>query len=125
LLRLRLLADDLTVHRLRPEAALPAGVDTARPLFLVRSSDELSIVCDATVAVDSETSSPGWRCLAVEGPLDFELTGVAAGLTACLAEAGLSVLVMASFDTDFLLLRERDLAPACRALREAGYGVLD
>jgi uncharacterized protein len=59
----------------------------------------------------------------VAGPLDFELTGVVAGLTAPLAEAGLPVFVVSTFDTDYLLVRTDRLNAAVDALRKAGHGV--
>ena len=65
----------------------------------------------------------GWRGLKVVGPLDFALTGVAAALTAPLAAAELSVLVVATYDTDYLFVRESALAAAVAALEVAGHRV--
>jgi len=65
----------------------------------------------------------GWRGLKVVGPLDFALTGVAAALTAPLAAAEHSVLVVATYDTDYLFVRESALAAAVAALEVAGHRV--
>jgi hypothetical protein len=59
----------------------------------------------------------------VAGPLDFALTGVAAALTAPLAAAEVSVLPVATFDTDYLFVREAALDRATAALRAAGHEV--
>ena len=51
------------------------------------------------------------------------MTGVLAGLTAPLAAAGISIFAISTYDTDYLLVREDDLARAVRALRDAGHSI--
>ena len=67
----------------------------------------------------------GWRALCVVGPLDFNAVGVLARLTAPLARAGISILALATSDTDDLLVREPDLACALAALRADCHRVGD
>lgn len=62
-----------------------------------------------------------WRCLRVAGPLDFSLVGVIASLAGTLADAEISVFVISTFDTDYLLVKQTDLEAAGRALRAAGH----
>jgi hypothetical protein len=50
--------------------------------------------------------------------LDFSLTGIIATLTAPLAAAKISVFTVATFDTDYLLVREADLKEAISALNQ-------
>ena len=68
-------------------------------------------------------AEPGWRCLKVLGPLDFGLTGILASVAAPLAEAGVSVFALSTYDTDYFLLRQADLTTAKRALAEKGHTV--
>jgi uncharacterized protein len=65
----------------------------------------------------------GWRCLKVQGPLDFALTGILAALTAPLAAAGIAVFAVSTYDTDYLLLKAENLHRAAEALRGAGHRV--
>jgi hypothetical protein len=65
----------------------------------------------------------GWRALRVAGSLDFSLVGVLAGLLDPLARAGVSVFVLSTFDTDYLLVKGHDLEKALAALRRAGHAV--
>jgi hypothetical protein len=60
--------------------------------------------------------------LRVEGPLDFGLTGVLAALSAPLAEAGIPVFAVATYDTDYLLVPAADLGAASAALRSGDAG---
>lgn len=72
--------------------------------------------CPAADDVD-----PGWRCLYVDGPIPFNLAGVVAGLTTAVAQQGLPVFVISTFDSDLLLLRGESLEQSLQALREKGY----
>ena len=58
----------------------------------------------------------GWRCLKVEGPLDFGLTGILASLAEPLAKAGVSIFAISTYDTDVLLVKSPDVGRAVEAL---------
>lgn len=143
-LRLSLLRERLAVCRLPPGAALPAWAVAPGGGFisLTRTAQELSLVVseaalpaaapggEAGGAAGGETADdpwarlrvePGFRALEVAGPLDFSLVGVLASLAAPLAEAGVSLFAVSTFDTDYLLVREEDLPRAAAALTAAGH----
>jgi hypothetical protein len=119
-LSLTVLDGEFTVHRLAPDTALPAAVATACPVFLARTEDELSVVCSSAIELASQRQEQGWRCLKVEGPLDFALTGILAKLSGTLAEAGISLFAVSTFDTDYLLVRSGALDGALEALAGSG-----
>jgi hypothetical protein len=121
-LELRLLPDVFAVCRLDPSAQPPAA--PARGFHSVtRTDEELSVICVEDAVPEGAVAERGWRGLQVAGPLDFALTGVAAALTAPLAAAGVSVLPVATYDTDYLFVREKALARAVTALEAAGHAV--
>jgi uncharacterized protein len=123
-LTLHLLPGELAVCRLRPEAAVPEWALAAAPFTsITRTASELSVVCPAERVPAEVRSEAGWRCLAVAGPLDFSETGVLAALAAPLAEAGISLFAVSTFDTDYLLVRAADLQRAVEALIERGHRV--
>ncbi|KGM34469.1 ACT domain-containing protein [Inquilinus limosus] len=117
-LTLSLLPEVLAVARLPAGAALPGWVDWSDPFVTVsRTRDELSVVCpEARVPADTQAER-GWRGLKVEGPLDFALTGILARLAAPLAEAGISIFAISTYDTDYLLVRTGDLEAATSMLQ--------
>jgi hypothetical protein len=122
-MKLSLLPGRYGICRLDPAAPLPAWA-LAGPFWSVtRTADELSVVCDETGIPDGVRHAPGWRCLKVEGPLDFGLTGVLASLAVPLAEAGVSVFVVSTYDTDYLLVKEEDFSEAQRVLEAADHRV--
>jgi hypothetical protein len=124
-LALDLLAGPHAICRLGPDQPVPVWAWHGPIASVTRTPDELSIICaEAAVPEHVEHVERGWRALRVAGPLDFGMVGVMARLTAPLAEAGVSILALATFDTDYLLVREPDLAQAVAALRAAGHQVI-
>jgi uncharacterized protein len=123
-LRIRALEGRLAICRLPPEAPAPEWI---RGSFtsLTRTRDELSIVCDSDAVPADVRAERGWRLLTVEGPIPFEMTGVAAALINPLAAAGVSVFLLATYDTDYLLLKEEVFDEAIAILRRAGHVVTD
>lgn len=114
------------VCRFAPDDPLPAWVfhAGATTWSLTRTPRELSLVCPQDDLPPSvERAERDWRALELEGPVPFEETGVLAGLVAPLAAAGVSVFALATYDTDLLLVRERDLERAVAALAAAGHEV--
>jgi uncharacterized protein len=88
---------------------------------VTRTSAELSVVCETTAVPPGVQAEPEWRVLAVQGPLDFSLTGIIARLSAQLAAAAITVFVVSTYDTDHVLVRAADVSRAVAVLRDAGY----
>jgi hypothetical protein len=121
-LSLVLLSDLYAVCRLPAAAAIPAWA-AGEFVSVSRTADEQSVVCRQDAVPEGVRREDGFRCLRVAGTLDFALVGVLAALAVPLAEAGVSVFVVSTFDTDYLLLKQADLTPALAALRAAGHQV--
>jgi len=119
-LTLDVLPGSFAICRLEPDAPLPpwvAGAFTS----ITRTATELSVVCDADAVPATVTAQRNYRGLAVRGPLDFRLVGIVADLSRVLAAASISIFVVSTYDTDYLLVRGIDLEGAIAALRDAGH----
>jgi hypothetical protein len=92
---------------------------------VTRTGDEISVICPEEAVPSGTKGEGGRRALRVNGPLAFSEVGVLASLTAPLAAAGISILSLSTFDTDYLLVNESDLERAMEALREEGHHVRD
>ncbi len=126
--RLALVPGRYAVCRLPAMAELPdwARLAQASPehlLSLIWRSDETSIVCPERFVPPEVKAERGWRTLEVAGPLEFELIGVLASLLEPLKQAGVSVFVLSTFDTDLILVRAAQLDRALSALEKAGHRV--
>jgi len=124
-LRLTLLDGTLAVCRLPADAPVPGWTAHGHFLSITRTHDELSIVCLQEAVPEDVPSEPGWRALRVDGPLAFSMVGVLASLLNPLAEAGVSVFVLSTFDTDYLLIKEENLKRAINELERAGHQIVD
>jgi hypothetical protein len=122
-LRLRVMEGELAVWRMPPEAPLPSLQD-GPVQSITRTPHELSIVSAVSEVAEGAVVERGWRCMEVEGPLPFEMTGVLASLSAPLAAAGVPIFVVSTHDTDYLLVRTWDLRQACELLAQAGHRVV-
>ena len=120
-MRLRTLPDSYAVVRLHPGADLPEWVDQGPFRSVTRTDNEVSVVCRDHDVPEGESVDRGWTVLEVMGPLDFSLTGVIASLVAPLADAGLPIFVISTFESDYVLIRSSDLGQAADALEEAGH----
>lgn len=117
---LELLPGTLAICRLDASAGVPHWA-TGDVISITRTSDELSIVCSQNNVSENIQSEPDWRCFRVAGRLDFSMVGVIASLTGTLAAAGITVFVVSTFNTDYLLVKEADLESAVESLRSAGH----
>ena len=117
-LALSLLPITLGVARLPAGSALPDWLDWSDPLVSVtRTDDEISIICPEDRIPDHVTCEKGWRVFKVAGPLEISLTGILFSLLTPLAEAGVPILALSTYDTDYVLVRDGKVADAASALR--------
>jgi GNAT superfamily N-acetyltransferase len=118
------LKDTFAVCRLGPDASVPSWAADGEFVSVTRSAEEVSIVCCQNAVPSEIRCERDWRCLRVAGSLPFSMIGVLAGLSATLARAGISVLAISTFDTDYLLVKGADVAPAVNAFEARGYRVV-
>ncbi len=122
--RLKLILEPgaFAIVRFSPGTTIP--FDYSRAFFsLTHGRDELSLVCSEELIPANLKVERDRALLRVAGPLDFALVGVLASLTSPLAEAGISIFVISTFDTDYLLVPTKDLPQAITALEHAGHTV--
>lgn len=121
---LDILDGTFSICKLRTWDELPTGLFDQGLCFVAKTSDELSVVCEtAIVPVTACARDDGWCALKVHGPLDFALTGIMARISSALADAGIALFAVSTYDTDYILVKEGSLEAAIAALRAAGCEV--
>jgi len=118
---LKILEGRLAVCRLDPDSPIPHWGAQGQFYALCRTPDELSILCEESQVPPGVRSETGFRAIRVSGTLAFHLTGVLSSLINPLAEAGIPIFAVSTFDTDYLLIREADLESSKWALEKAGH----
>jgi hypothetical protein len=119
--KLLLWSETFSICRLERNAPIPGWALTGGFSSITRTAEELSVVCPQNRVPPGIQKQDGWKVLQVEGPLDFSLTGVLASLTEPLAKEGISVFAVSTYDTDYLLVKEKQIEGAIQALRGEGY----
>lgn len=120
-LTLKLLQGHYTIVQLPADEPVPRWAQGQEFMAIVRTSDEFSVVCETESVPDDVRSERGWRVLGVIGVLDFSLVGILADLSNQLASAGVSIFVVSTFNTDYILVKQNQLRNALVALRQAGH----
>ena len=115
------LAGQLAVFRLPGDAAVPEWAMQGAFSSITRTPHELSIVTSiAAVPADAQRTSGPWTAFMVHGPLDFALTGILSKISGALANAGVSIFAISTFDTDYVLVPSADAEKARSALTASG-----
>ena len=123
-LTLSVLRDRYAVCRLSAEDEAPDWAERGEFWSVTKTGEELSLVCAEAGIPETVKSDKGWRCLKVHGPLDFSLTGILVSLARPLAEAGVSIFALSTYDTDYLLVKDDDLDRALTVLAQGGHEII-
>ncbi len=113
--------------RALPEVEIPAWALAGDLFCVMRTQDELSIVCEETVVPQQQEGlvvEAGCVALKLEGPFPFAMTGVLASFVQPLAEAEIPVFAISTFDTDYVLVKNANLKSALTALGAAGHRMI-
>jgi hypothetical protein len=113
---------ELAIVRLGPEETVPDWASRAAGFVsITRTNEELSIVCAVRLVPEYVRSEGGWAALKLLGPFPFDQVGVLASIVGPLADAGISVFAISTFDTDYVLVKTERLSAALAALERAGH----
>lgn len=107
--------------RLAPEDAIPSWALSSSFYTITKTSDELSVVCESNYVPAFVKQDGNWRIFKIAGVLNLSLTGITAKFSTALANAGVNLCVIATYDTDYILVKQEKLQTAIIALQDAGF----
>ncbi len=122
-LTLQQFPEKLAVVRLGPGAEVPSWAESSSLFSITATALETSVVCAARSVPKKAQQAGPFIAFAVEGPLDFSLTGILASLLQPVAEAEISVFTISTFDTDWILVPIGDADRAAEEWRRRGHDV--
>jgi len=120
-LRLEALPESYAVARLAPDEPIPVWADGTGFVSISRTRDELSIVCVAERVPAGIKADGPWTCFMLVGPFAFDETGIALAAIKPLADVGIGIFLVSTFDTDYLLVKSKNAERARQALASAGH----
>lgn len=92
--------------------------------FIGRTDEEISLVCRTEdTPLHTASREDGWRGFRIEGVLDFSLVGILSGISKVLAENGVGIFAVSTYNTDYILVKAERFDAAMKALNDAGYAV--
>jgi hypothetical protein len=118
--RFRALPGRYAVCRLNPESSVPAWA-IGPFVNITFTPDELAIICPAERVPPHVRAERDWRVLKLVGPFPFTAVGVLASLATPLARAGISLLSIATYDTDYFLVKGEVFENSISVLVAAGH----
>lgn len=94
--------------------------------FIGRTDEEKSLVC-ITEDVPSNVieKEDGWKAFRIQGVLDFSLIGILSKISGILADNGIGIFAVSTFQTDYILTKKENYEKALEFLKDAGYLILE
>lgn len=117
------LGGEYAICQLEAGAELPTWAVKGQFYSITRTASELSILCLREQVPQGILCEAGWRALQIAGPFEFDAIGVLASLTRPLAAAGISLLTVSTYDTDYIFIQEAHYSQALQVLRAAGHNI--
>ena len=123
MLTLRLFSESYAIWQLPSDAPLPTWPAGAF-VCVIRTTSELSGVCPSGMTPTGATIDDDWRCLQFVGPFDLTLTGIMVRVAQPLADAGVPIFTLATYNTDYILVPGSRYSDAAAALVAAGHRII-
>ena len=94
--------------------------------FIGKTDEEKSLVCiTSEVPENTIQRDDGWKAFRIQGVLDFSLIGILAKIAAVLADNGIPIFAVSTFNTDYILVKKESHSKALKVLQTAGYTIVD
>jgi len=123
-LKFEWIAGPFAICKLPAQDTIPDWAADGAFTSVTRTADELSIVCPADNLPPSVNSAYHWICLKLKGPFAFSQVGILAAFISPLAQSGVPIFAISTFDTDYVLVQEEFAGVALKALDEAGHQLI-
>jgi len=120
-LQLSLLDEVYGICVFQNNAPIPEWAVTASLCSITRTKKELTIVCPQNIIPVDIEHNRNWRCFRIDGSFEFNQIGVISSLAAPLAQAGISIFVVSSYDTDYILVKEEKVEQVIAVLSDNGH----
>ena len=124
-MQLIVLKKKYSIYRFANESHLPDWIYLSDFYSITKTKDELSVVTLQDITDSENTiSSKDWRIIKIAGPLDLSLIGIIAEISTILKNKSIPIFTVSTFDTDYILVKQKDLEVGIKALTEKGHNVI-
>ncbi|CAF2610264.1 unnamed protein product [Rotaria sp. Silwood2] len=124
ILTLDLLKENFIICRLPSSSSLPSWAFTGPFCSITKTNDELSIITIDNERLPKDIQCErNWKCFKLLGSFPFDMIGVLASILNPLAKADISILAVSTFDTDYVMVKDKNLEKAIDVLKQNGHTV--
>jgi hypothetical protein len=117
------LEDEYSVFKFKPNISLNENTFDGEFVSITKTKEEISVVALSSLSDDYEKVEKGWKILRINGMLDFSLIGILSRISTLLAEEEISIFVVSTYNTDYILVKKENLANAIEKLKENNYEI--
>ena len=123
-MQLKVLGNKLKVVKMKKDNKVPEIVFNQNFYSITKTDDELSIVLDEDVNIETDIVEYNWRAIKIIGTLDFSLIGILSKISTILAQSKIPIFAISTYNTDYILLKADKLEDAIKVLKQNEYQVL-
>ncbi len=120
-MQLKILDNKLKVAKLKVGDKIPEVIFKQEFYSITKTDEELSIVLDENINIQSDIIEHNWRAIKIVGKLDFALIGILSKISTILAQAQISIFAISTYNTDYILIKENKLEKAIEVLKKNEY----
>jgi len=120
-LKLQLLDEKFAISRMPQFAELPSVFAKGEMCFIMRTDEDLTIISPEFMAPDNVQREIGYRCIRTSEQIPPSVIDVLISLIKPLTDAGISIISVSTFHSDYIFLMEEHLVKATQALQHAGH----
>ena len=93
--------------------------------FTGKTDEENSLVCfTSDVPANALERDDGWKACCIQGILDFSMVGILSEIVEILTENKISMRVISTFHTDYILIKKENYEKALELLDAEGYKIV-
>ena len=119
-LKFRVLKGLYSVCRLNNDAEISDWINKSEFYLITQTDCELSIVCFQENIPSAVKFEKDWKIITIDGKLDFSLIGIISKISSLLAENGISIFVISTFDTDYFMVKQENFDKTIELLKAIG-----
>lgn len=122
-MELKVIAHDFSVCKVSDYSQVDLSKEYC---FTGKTDEENSLVClTQDVPTNVLERDDDWKAFRIQGVLDFSLIGILAKISTLLAENKIGIFAISTYNTDYILTKEKDYQLALDVLAKAGYQIVE
>ena len=116
-----LLNNEYSVYKFDIKQTIDTNIFSNDFISITKTEDEISVVAISGSFRNYCEVEANWRILKIIGTLNFNLVGIISKISTILANVGISIFVLSTYNTDYIMVKNEKINDAIRILKEFGY----